>query len=104
MNWLIGPTNSGNMSHMPRRKMLEPRCVSTSTKLSQMEHQQFIRRCDEDNVVPSQLIRHLVCSYSVGDVSVSELEGVQVRHWLTQTPRLFEDVVVDDEQKADQSA
>jgi len=72
---------------MPRPRKVEPRCVSTSTKLSEMEHQQFMRRCDEDNVVPSQIIRHLVCSYSVGDVRVSELEGVQVRDWLTKTPR-----------------
>jgi hypothetical protein len=76
---------------MPRRKMLEPRCVSTSTKLSQMEHQQFIQRCDEDNVVPSQLLRRLVRSYSVGGVSASELEGLQIRHWLTQAPSQVRD-------------
>ena len=89
---------------MARARKFEPRRMVLATRLSDMEHAQFMRRCDVDNVVPAQLLRHLACSYSVGDVSVSELEGVQVRHWLTQTPRLFEDVVVDDEQKAGQSA
>jgi hypothetical protein len=72
---------------MARPRKVEARRLTVGTRLSDMEHAQFMRRCDEDGVVPAQLIRHLVCSYSVGDVRVSELEGVQVRHWLTKTPR-----------------
>jgi hypothetical protein len=76
---------------MAAPRKVEPRRMVLSTRLSDMEHAQFIRRCDEDNVVPSQIIRHLVCSYSVGGVSVSELEGLQVRHWLAQTPSQLRD-------------